>query len=328
MEKSKKMSDKIVSICMPAYNAESYIEVAIQSIIQQDFDNWELIIVNDGSTDSTFDILSNYKFYPNIKIFSQENQGQSAAANRAFHESTGDYIKFFDADDVLSLNHLRIQVDAIGENENFIAASVIYRFYENDLTKTVKCGRQDFSVKNPNDWLLDNDGAGLSMMQCGMFLIPRNLIVKSGPWNSEINLINDFEFFPRLFHFAEKIIDTPKAIVYYRSGLGNSLSNSAGKKKLQSAFKALESTTKILLSNESTERCRKVLAVFWRIWAYQFYSDTKDLYLLSEKYIAQLGGAYRTYYHGKSGTLSKIIGWKQVNLLKNIIYKINIYYQK
>src|ERR1700761_7192282 len=91
----------LVSICMPAYNAGNYIMAAINSVIDQSYQNWELIIVNDGSTDNTGTELENIND-SRIKIYNQTNKGQCAAANAAFGFSTGELIKFMDADDLIS----------------------------------------------------------------------------------------------------------------------------------------------------------------------------------------------------------------------------------
>lgn len=88
------------SIILPAYNVEKYIEQAVNSVINQTYSNWELIIVNDGSTDSTLDILKRYKA-KNIKVITTKNNGVAKARNLALKHATGDYIVFLDGDDFL-----------------------------------------------------------------------------------------------------------------------------------------------------------------------------------------------------------------------------------
>ncbi len=86
-----------ISIITPSYNSGQYIERAIQSVLSQDYDNWEHIIVDGGSTDGTLEIL---KKYPHLKWVSEQDKGQSDAMNKGFQMSTGDIIGYLNADDM------------------------------------------------------------------------------------------------------------------------------------------------------------------------------------------------------------------------------------
>lgn len=96
----------IFSVVMPTYNCADYLDESIQSVINQTFKNWELVIVNDGSTDFTDSILDKYKANNQIKIINQKNYGSAAARNRALEEVNGVYISLLDADDWLYSNAL------------------------------------------------------------------------------------------------------------------------------------------------------------------------------------------------------------------------------
>jgi len=85
---------------MPAFNVDAYIGEAIESVLTQSVSDWELIVVDDGSTDGTAEIVRGFKD-PRIRIFQQENAGISAARNRGIRESCGKFIAFFDSDDRL-----------------------------------------------------------------------------------------------------------------------------------------------------------------------------------------------------------------------------------
>jgi glycosyltransferase involved in cell wall biosynthesis len=88
-----------VSVVMAAYNAQKYIREAIESILSQKFEEFEFLIVNDGSTDSTKEILEQYND-PRIQVFHQPNQGCAAARNGAIAQAKGQYIAIMDADDI------------------------------------------------------------------------------------------------------------------------------------------------------------------------------------------------------------------------------------
>jgi len=111
------MDKPLVSVIMPAYNAELYISEAIKSIINQTFQNWELIIINDGSTDATEKIILDFERKDKrIKYLFQENGKQGKARNLGIQQSRGEYIAFLDADDLWVENKLVIQVNYLITN--------------------------------------------------------------------------------------------------------------------------------------------------------------------------------------------------------------------
>ena len=96
------MKNGKTSIIIPAYNAQSYIERAIESALRQTYDDIEIIIINDGSTDKTGEIIEEYsQKHTNIKVISTDNGGVSRARNIGIDNSSGEYIVFLDADDEL-----------------------------------------------------------------------------------------------------------------------------------------------------------------------------------------------------------------------------------
>lgn len=135
------------SIIMPAYNEENKISNAIKSILNQTYKNFELIIINDGSTDNTLKIINQYKG-KNIKVINQKNLGVSAARNAGIKESQGNYILFIDADDYIDNDLLINLVKTIKNNKNhWIYFKMIKEFknkkkysdiYENYQNKSLK----------------------------------------------------------------------------------------------------------------------------------------------------------------------------------------------
>lgn len=97
-----------VSIIIPVYNVENYLSECLDSVLAQDYDNYEVILINDGSTDKSLNIANNYisKFNDKLKIISQSNFGQSSARNCGLKIAVGDYIYFLDSDDYINDNTL------------------------------------------------------------------------------------------------------------------------------------------------------------------------------------------------------------------------------
>lgn len=91
-----------VSMIVAAYNAEKYIEETLETLVKQTLDEYEILVVNDGSTDGTLEILRTYEErYPHLRVIDKENGGPSSARNAGLDEATGEYVFFFDADDLL-----------------------------------------------------------------------------------------------------------------------------------------------------------------------------------------------------------------------------------
>jgi glycosyltransferase involved in cell wall biosynthesis len=103
-----KMDNFKVSVIVPVYNAEEYIGNTLDSIINQDFNSFELIIIDDGSTDKSMEIINKKLSLSamDYKVIRQENSGVSSARNRGIDEASGDYLVFIDADDYVTGNHL------------------------------------------------------------------------------------------------------------------------------------------------------------------------------------------------------------------------------
>ena len=101
------MKQPEVSIVIPAYNAAKFLPTAVESVLAQTFSNWELIIVNDGSKDSTLSVAQRFSD-PRIRVVDQPNQGVSAARNRGIADARGELIRFLDADDALEKENLAL----------------------------------------------------------------------------------------------------------------------------------------------------------------------------------------------------------------------------
>ena len=118
-----KKTNPLVSIVMPVYNEELLVKSAIRSLFHQTYQNWECIIVDDGSTDSTFLILSEIAD-SRIKLFRFENnKGRPYARQKALEEANGKYLAMLDADDWYYNNKLELQVDLMERNQDWILLS-------------------------------------------------------------------------------------------------------------------------------------------------------------------------------------------------------------
>ena len=120
----------LVSILIPAYNAQEWLADTLQSAVAQSWPRKEIIVVDDGSKDRTADVARRFES-AGVQVCTQKNQGAAAARNTAFSLSRGDYIQWLDADDLLSPNKIALQMAALGESPNprTVLASAWGRFW-------------------------------------------------------------------------------------------------------------------------------------------------------------------------------------------------------
>lgn len=279
-----------VSVLMPCYNAEAYVAEAVESVLNQTFTDLELIVVDDGSTDNSLSVLKIFQD-PRLQIIEQDNHGQCHAANTAFKASQGQLIKFFDADDILSPEFLEKQVAAIVHDSSEIAMGEWARFYGDDPSEAVFHNRPMYRDAKPQEWLTQEWMNARPMMQCALWLIPRNILERSGGWDESLSLINDFEFFARVLLCADRIKFTPGARLFYRSGIDGSLSGHKSRRAVESAFNSLVQGTGHLLAKSDAPDVRRACANVLRDFDYTYYPLHSDLRNLVQARVEQLGGS-------------------------------------
>lgn len=137
-----------ISIILPVYNSEKYLSKCINSIINQTYTNWELIIINDGSIDKSKEICSSFIKKDNrISLINKNNEGVSKARNIGLQHAIGDYITFVDSDDYLEPITLSIYIKEINKNNSDLVKVGYYKEYKNN--------RQE-AISTQKDYLLNN----------------------------------------------------------------------------------------------------------------------------------------------------------------------------
>ena len=123
-----------VSIIVPIYNSEKYISACIESILHQTYKDFELLLIDDGSTDNTNNIIKKYKD-SRIKIYRQENKGTGAARNLGMKHANGNYLTFVDSDDAIEQRYLEIMLNACKNNNADIVSCVYMKNDKEPKTK-------------------------------------------------------------------------------------------------------------------------------------------------------------------------------------------------
>lgn len=319
------MNNPLVSILIPVYNAENYVAEAIESALNQTYKNIEIIIVDDGSTDKSWEIIESYrKKYPNIiKTYQQENKGACAARNKAFELSSGQYIQYLDADDLLAENKIEEQTilfKKFGNNNKIITSCSWVRFKNNP--KDAKIDRQyiDKDYDNPIDWLIDS-WRGKGMGQTNIWLIPRDIIDAVGKWNEQLKKNQDGEFFCRVLLKSNKIIYSNNSIVYYRD-TENSITNIFSYETSEHTLKSYELYCDYLSRYLDQKKVRLALATNFSSFYSYVYPHYPDLLARAEKKINELGFKSFPLNGGRNfKLLSSLIGVKKATHFRSIFNK-------
>jgi glycosyltransferase involved in cell wall biosynthesis len=300
----------LVSILVPCHNAEKFVAASIRSALEQTWQCKEIIVVDDDSTDSSWKILEHLT-QPGIKTFRHQKGNASATRNRAFQESTGEFIKFFDADDLLEPKTIELQMARLAGSTTAVASAEWGRFYGDDISTFRLNPQSVWRDMNPLDWLVESWMDAHSMMQPGLFLMPRSVIEQSGLWDERLSLIDDCEFFARVLCHASEVRFTPGARLYYRSGIDGSLSGRKSRRAVESAFHSLLDGTAHLLARRQDRKAKLACANLLQDFIYTYYPGHTDLRRRMEERIKELGGSNLP----PSGPprfeqLRKLTGWK------------------
>lgn len=314
---------RAISVLIACYNAESYVEAAIQSVLQQSFQDFEIVVVDDGSTDGTRAILARLDD-PRIRLILQSNFGASSARNTAFSASKGDFVIYFDADDILHPNHLRELYRRGREGSEVVAFSPWVRFNGQTFPAQFEVRPSQMDMSGPQ-WLVREWTDGRQMMQSAMFLLPRTMIERFGGWNADLSLNDDFEFFARILCGAKLMAFTPGAGVYYRSSISNSLSGRRSTAAIQSAFRSVHFGTDCLLQALDSRAARLACANCLQDFIYLTYPDYSDLRAATAKRVRELGGA-NLAPDGPPGfqKLRRLIGWRAARLIQRMAEKLRL----
>lgn len=311
----------MVSIIIPAYNVQSYISDTIESIISQSYKNWELLIIDDGSTDNTKRVIEKYVELDNrIKYIYQQNKGCSAAKNLGYNLAKGKFIQYLDADDLLNSVKLEEQVSAL--QLDFFKVAVCRTIAFDDYQIKEKGVEIDteflFDSNKPFKFLMNLYGANgnMGMIQPNSFLISKQLADKIGAFDLSISPSpdEDGEYFCRAILASSGIVYTKNGINYYRrrSISGQSLSQQYSYLHAKGALRSLVLITKHLLEYNSMEKLliQNVMSIHYAGIIYRYYKfkdicneAETNIYNLEQKKIPIVGGK-------RFKNVANIIGFK------------------
>ena len=230
----KTKQHRLVSVIIPTYNRGWIIKEAINSVLAQDFKNFELIVVDDGSTDNTFEILNLYG--EDIILIRQDNQGVSAARNRGITKASGRFIAFLDSDDLWLPEKLSRQIDFFNLNPDALICQTEEIWMRNNVRVNPKKRH-----KKPSGMIFE-PSLSLCLVSPSAVMVKRTLFDDVGLFDETLPACEDYDLWLRIScRHPVYLIDTP--LIIKRGGHNDQLSGSSGldKYRIKAIKKMIES---------------------------------------------------------------------------------------
>ena len=303
--------EPLVSILIPAYNAERWIADTIKSALAQTWERIEVIVVDDGSTDRTYEIASQFESQT-VRVVRQKNQGASAARNQAFSLSHGAYIQWLDADDLLAPDKIALQMAARDENTSkrtvFSGSwgNFMYRPHRAQFHPTAL-----WADLSPVDWLFHKLADNI-YMQTATWLVSRELTEAAGSWDTRLMGDDDGEYFCRVLLVSDGVRFVPDAKVYYRTfGFDNLSYIGNNPRKIEAHWLSMKMHIKYVRSLEDSPRLRRACIKYLQTSLIYFYPERNDIVAEAERMAMELGAPLGVpNLAWKYSWIQRFFGWR------------------
>lgn len=302
---------QLVSILIPAFNAEKWIGACIESALAQTWSKKEIIVVDDGSKDLTLKVAKTYEA-SNVYVSTQNNRGASAARNHALSLAQGDYIQWLDADDLLASDKIARQMEDAepGDRTRVLLSGSWGRFYFHPK-RTRFLPDSLWQDLTPTEWMFLKLDENL-WMAIESWLVSRKLSELTGAWDESLHRDDDGEYFSRAISHSQIIRFVPESRVFCRRGnVGVSSSRSLDDRKLDSQMTSLRLHIQRLRAMEDSGRTRDAGLKLLNRWAHVFYPERMDIYQEMKAMAVELGGDIQLPKpRWKYRWIQKIFGWQ------------------
>jgi glycosyltransferase involved in cell wall biosynthesis len=305
--------DPLVSILIPAYNAEKWIEETLLSAVNQTWEHKEIIVVDDGSKDYTMRIAKKYES-KSVKVITQENRGAAAARNKALSIAQGSYIQWLDADDLLEPSKITKQLTHAdnGIHKRILLSSSFGTFFYSIQRARFSPNAlwQDLS---PKEWIVNKFSENAFMCPT-TWLVSRELTERAGPWDERLSLDDDGEYFCRVVACSEMVKFISQAKSYYRRLNFGSISRLTSYEACGSLLLSLSLCCNHLRSLEDTARTRIACLNLLQTWYGYFYPEKRELLAHIHALARELGGGLvAPKVSWKYSLIFKVLGWTEAN---------------
>jgi hypothetical protein len=281
----------LVSILIPAYNAEKWLAETLRTALAQTWDNKEIIVVDDGSKDGTLALARTFES-DSLKVFTKGNQGAAATRNKAFSLCHGAYIQWLDADDLIAPDKIAKQMEVVlaeslssrvllsGEWGRFMHRPSKAQFAPSGLWCNL----------SKAEWLMRKMEQN-TYIQTACWLVSRQLTEAAGPWDTRLLGDDDGEYFCRVLLASEGVRFASGARVYYRLiGPGSLSYIGKSDRKRDAQWTSMELHVRYLRSLDDSKRARDACVTFLQNWMDNFYPDRLDIFEKARALAKELGG--------------------------------------
>jgi len=280
----------LVSILIPAFNAEQWIADSLRCAVSQTWARKEIIVVDDGSKDQTLAIAKQFES-GDVKVCTQKNQGAAATRNNAFAMCQGDYVQWFDADDLMASDKTAKQMEAVeqGRGKRVLISGAWGLFMHRPYRATFRPSPlwEDLSRA---EWLMRKMEHNV-YMQTATWLVSRELAEAAGPWDTRLLGDDDGEFFCRVLLASEGTRFVPGSKVYYRQAGAGSLSYIGfSNRKLEAQWISMKLHIQYLRSLQDDQRARAACVTYLQNWMVNFYPERLDLFQEAQELARSLDG--------------------------------------
>ena len=246
------------AILIPCYNAAQFIEATLKSAVDNMADGDELVLIDDHSEDESLSVATHFLNQSGINFIAAKNPGKGACAarNHALSISKNPWVQWLDADDLLGKDKLKQQRLKLAKHPNSIVVSPFVPFIGD---------QENGALEDDRDWSYPEVLTGADWLASGQMTIPacwlgpRHLFEQAGPWDTQLQVNQDGEYFARVLAQAESVIFEPNVTVWYRRGNSASVSQFTAE-KAASLFASVDSIHSTALALENSARMRQMLA--------------------------------------------------------------------
>jgi glycosyltransferase involved in cell wall biosynthesis len=312
----------LVSILIPAYNAEQWIADTLRSAIGQTWAPKEIIVVDDESTDRTLAIARQFES-EDVLVVAHKHQGAAATRNKALSLARGEYIQYLDADDLMAPNKIARQLETLGQSSNrrtLLSGSwgeFVYRYHRTEFVPTAL-----WCDLRPVDWLIRKMQLGV-FMQTATWLVSRELAEAAGPWDTNLLGDDDGEYFCRVLLASNGVRFVPESKVYYRKSGVDCLSYiGLSDAKMEAQMCSMRLHIGYLRSLEDSSRVREACVTYLQNWLPFLYSRP-DLVKQVEELAASLGGKLDPpQLSWKAALFSALFGRRQMKRAQALLVRV------
>ena len=303
----------MLSILMPAFNAERYLPTTLESLLGQDETEFEIVVCDDGSIDRTAAIVASYAARDaRVRLHRQAHAGASAARNAAFSMARGTWILYFDADDVLSPASLgALMRVARAHPEDVVCCA--WTHFETDPRARIG-GTPPMPGDIPGWLWVESAFLRDYPTYPGSFVVPRRWIERCGGWDERVSYQDDMEFYARILSRVETVRFCDGALFCYRRGVPGSVSNTGGRRSSESQWLATRLAVQHLLRARDTRRARRAAARQLMLVSYAQFLAAPDISREAEALAAKqrAGLCWRPWLPGgpTRRLLQSVLGWK------------------